>query len=245
MRFKKINSKVEAVIAIILIIFICSLIYPNVQAQTKTSFTPADKFSIPSSNATVSFAYIGNYSTATFESNNWLFQNLSMNRSTPLQNFLISAQNSNITIFTYVSFNLTQTLRLSYQVVGNGKQVFNFGQSRGNGIDWTVTHTVNGKTAFLTEGVDWTISSNGTVVINYDATGNFSVIRYSFANGISDSSNLPFYEQHSVAIATLAAVAIVVVLAAALAVRNNRILREKNVHNTNRKGSILKDKEKP
>lgn len=167
-----------------------------------------------------------------------------MNRSTSLKNFLVSAQNSNITIFTYVSSNFTQTLRLSYAVVGNGKQVFNFGQSRGNGIDWTVTHTVNGKTAFLTEGVDWTISSNGTVVVNYHATGNFSVIRYSFANNISPS-NLPFYEQHSVAIATLAAVVIVVVLAVVLVVRNNTNLRGKSVHNTNRKGSLLKDREKP
>ena len=243
MKFGTINSKVSAVIAIVLIIFICLSVYPNAQAQTKTSFTSADKFIIPSSNGTVSFAYVGNYSTATLEGNNWVFQNLSMNRSTTLKNFLVSTQNSNITIFSYVSSNLTQTLRLNYAVVGSGKQVFNFGQSRGNGIDWTVIHTVHGRTVFLTEGVDWKISSNGTVAVNSVATGNFSVIRYSFANSLSPS-NLPFYEQHSVAIATSAAVAIVVVLAVALSIRNIKNMPEKNVHNSNRKDSILKDREK-
>jgi hypothetical protein len=67
----------------------------------------------------------------------------------------------------------------------------------------------------LAEGDGWTISHDGTIVIN-GARGNVSVIHYnfygSFGNGLQNS-NLPFYQQHSLAITVTAAVAIIVIIA--------------------------------
>jgi hypothetical protein len=243
-----INSKVSSIIALMLIIFISSLIFPNTQAQNNTSFSPADKFQIPSYNGTVSFAVNGSYSQAALYNDSWAFQSLSMNRSTTLNNFLVSAQNCNVTIFSYTASNTTQTLRLRYLVTGDGKQIFNFGQILGvqNSLDWYVVHTINGKSIFLTPGVDWTISPNGTVVVNA-ATGNFSVVHFNSGDTALLNSNLPFYEQHSVAITTSAVVAVVLVLAVVIIVRNKTYLAEKkSVNGASKivKSSPLTDEER-
>ncbi len=245
---KQINSKVSAVIALMLILFISSSIYPNIKAQTAISFSPADQFKIPSYNGTVSFAVNGNYSQATLYNDSWAFQNLSMNRSTTLSNFRVSAQNCNITIFAYTASNTSQTLRLRYSVAGAGYQIFSFGQIQGaqNSVDWYVVHTVNGKSIFLTPGVDWTISRNGTVVVNA-ATGNFSVVHFNSGDTALLNSNLPFYEQHSVAIATSAGLAVVVILAVVLAVRNNKLVTGKKADKNSSiisQSSIIKHEEK-
>lgn len=248
MGLKQINSKVSAVIALMLILFISSSIYPNIKAQTAISFSPADQFQIPSYNGTVSFAVNGNYSQATLYNDSWAFQNLSMNRSTTLSNFRVSAQNCNITIFAYTASNTSQTLRLRYSVAGAGYQIFSFGQihSAQNSVDWYVVHTVNGKSIFLTPGVDWTISRNGTVVVNA-ATGNFSVVHFNSGDTALLNSNLPFYEQHSVAIITSAAIAIVLVLAVVITVKSKTYLTKKKPGkdaSTIVKSSPLKDTEK-
>lgn len=118
-------------------------------------------------------------------------------------------------------------------MTGSGKQIFYFGQIPGvqNTINWYVDSTINGKTLFLTPGVDWTISRNGTVDINA-ATGNFSTVRFSTFNPISMNSNLPFYEQHSIALTTSAVVAIVLVLAVVITLRNRAYLTEKKAGNS-------------
>ena len=131
---------------------------------------------------------------------------------------------------------------------GNGKQIFNFGlPSHVNGVDWTIVKTVNRKNIFLTPGTDYTISSNGTIVVNA-ATGNFSIAHYNFYNNNLLHSNLPFYEQHSVAIATLSVVAIVIVLFTVITVRNRQNFVNKKLSNgalqKNGKLSSLKNKEK-
>jgi hypothetical protein len=244
----RISGKSSIVIAIILIIFISSYIYPNTQAQSNTSFSPKDQFLIPSSNGAISFAVNGSYSNATLENGSWAFNNLSINGSMPIRNFLVSAQNSNVTIFSYFSFNNTvASLGFVYAVEGKGKQIFNFGQqSHVNGVDWTVVKTVNRQNVFLTPGTDYTISTNGTIVVN-GATGNFSIFHFNFFNN-NLNTNLPFYEQHSVAIATSAAVAIVIVLAVVVAVRNRKYLAEKKLGagalTKNIERSTLKDEEK-
>jgi hypothetical protein len=226
----RISGKLSIVIPIILILFISSYIYPNTQAQSNTSFSPDDQFLIPSYNGSINFARNGSYSNATFESESWTFENLNINGSVPLQNFLVSAQNSNVTIFSYFSSNTTiTTLRLRYAVEGNGKQIFNFGQQgHVNEVDWTIVKTVDRKNIFLTPGTDYTISPNGTIVVN-GATGNFSIAHYNFYYNNLLNSNLPFYEQHSVAIATSTATAIIIVLAIVMAVRNRKYLAEKNL----------------
>jgi hypothetical protein len=137
---------------------------------------------------------------------------------------------------------------LRYAVEGNGKQIFNFGQQGPiNGVDWTVVKTVNRKNIFLTPGTDYTISSNGTIVVN-GATGNFSIAHYNFYNNNLLHSNLPFYLQHSVAIATSVATAVVIVLAAGIVARNRKSLAEEKLGNSslqkNNDFSMIVDKEK-
>lgn len=245
----RISGKSSIVIAVILILFISSWTYPNTKAQSNIHFTPEDQFLIPSSNGAVRFAVNGSYSSATLENGSWAFKNLSVNGTTPLQNFFVSAQDSNITIFSYFSSNFTiTTLRLRYAVEGSGKQSFNFGQQgQVNGVDWTIVKTVDRKNTFLTPGTDYKFSPNGEIVVN-GATGNYSIIHYNFSNNRLLNSNLPFYEQQSVAIATSAAVAIVIVLAVVVAVRNRKNLNDKKLDNgtiaKNGKLTTLKDKEK-
>jgi hypothetical protein len=245
----KTANKFSAVIAVIIILFISSVIWSNSQAQINTSFSPASYFLIPSYDGAVSFAQNGSYSKATLENNGWTFENLNINGSMPLQNFSVSAQNSNVTIFSYfTSNNATTTLRLRYSVEGEGKQIFNFGQqTHVNGVDWTVVKTLNRKNTFLTPGTDYTISSNGTFVVN-GATGNFSIAHYNFYNNNLLHSNLPFYEQHSVAIATSATVATFVVLAVVIGMRNRKYLTEKKLGNgaltKNGKISTIEEREK-
>ena len=61
------------------------------------------------------------------------------------------------------------------------------------------------------------------MVVN-GSPGNFSIFRFGNLFSGLPNSNLPFYEQHSVAIATSAVVAGVVGLAIVLAVRNNKFI---------------------
>ena len=219
----KISNKFLVVIAVVFFLFISLWICPSSQAQNNTSFAPTNHFLIPSNNGAVSFAQNGSYSKATLENDGWVFEDLRMNGSFPIQNFSVSAQNSNVTIFSYFSSNnATTTLRLRYAVVGEGKQIFNFGlKGHVNGVDWTVIKTVDRKNIFLTPGTDYTISSNGRIVVN-GGTGNFSIAHYNFYNNNLLHSNLPFYEQHSVAIATSAALASIAVLVVVISVRNRK-----------------------
>jgi hypothetical protein len=213
-----INSNVSAGIAIIVILCIFPWVCSFTQAQTVVSFQPSDKFSIPSNNGSVSFAVNGTYSNATFENDTWTFVNLHLSGSQPLEDFTFSTQDSNVTIFSYRSNNNTsfQSVRIKYAVEGQGKQTLNLGLGPEKGgssssLEWSVIVNNN---VFLAQGEGWTISDDGTMVIN-GATGNVSVVHYgffgSFGNGLQNS-NLPFYQQHSVAIAIGAAAAIVVVI---------------------------------
>jgi hypothetical protein len=149
---------------------------------------------------------------------------LKLNGSEPLSNLKVSTQNSNITIFYYVEFNTTlRRVMISYSVEGQGKQALNLGigslEGTWSGIDWSVISTRVGANVFMTEGKDWTISKDGTIVVT-GVTGNVSIIHWGFfENGLS-TSNLPFYQQHSVAIVTAAAVTVTIVFAVAIKVRN-------------------------
>lgn len=251
MRPTRISGKLLFVIPIILILFISSYIYPGIQAQSNTSFSSANQFLIPSYNGAISFAANGSYSKAALENEVWTFENLNIHGSTPLQNFSVSSQNSNVTIFSFFSSNnATTTLRFRYSVEGSGKQIFNFGLQGHvqNAVDWTIVKTVNRKNIFLTPGPDFTISSNGTIVVN-GATGNYTIDHFNFNNNNNlFNSKLPFYEQHSIAIVTSIVVAIVVVLAVVVAVKNTKFLTEKKLGNgvqtKNGDFSSLNDKEK-
>ena len=220
------RNKVSTVIAIIVIIFILSLNFPNAQAQTNTSFTPSDKFLVPAFNGSISFAVNGTYSSATFENNTWIFTNLSLKGSQPIENFEISTQNSNVTISSYITTNGTaegvpdQTARLRYVVEGKGEQILNFGVGSGE-LEWTVSF--NGHLVAQDEG--WNTLHNGIAVTG--ATGSISVTRYFYYDYNVPTSNLSsFYQQHSVAIITAMIVAITVVVAVVIKVKNRASLNE-------------------
>jgi hypothetical protein len=215
-------NKVSAGIVIIVIVLIFPWTCPNAQAQTNITFSPADKFNIPSYNGTISFAVNGTYSEATFENDTWTFMNLCLTGSQPLENFKFSAQNSNVTIFSYQTYNTSsfQIVLLRYLVEGQGKQILNLGFVSQGGlsasVEWSV---IVGNNVFMAEGEGWSISHDGSMVVT-GVTGNVSIAHWDFGgNGLS-SSNLPFYQQHSVAIATVMAVAIVISLAVVIKIKN-------------------------
>jgi hypothetical protein len=215
------RNKVSAGIAIIAIVLIFPWTCPNTQAQTNITFSPADKFNIPSYNGTISFAVNGTYSEATFENDTWTFTNLHLNGSQPLANFKISTQNSNVTIFSYLAFNTTlQSALLRYVVEGQGKQILNLGlgsqEGEWTGADWSV---VTGNNVFMAEGEGWTISNDGTLIVT-GATGNVSIVHWGFFENSLPSSNLPFYQQHSVAIVIAMVVAVTIIVAIVIKVKS-------------------------
>ena len=214
------NSKVLIGIAIIVIIFILSLACSNSQAQTSIAFKPTDIFLVPAYNGSLSFAVNGTYSAATFENNTWTFTNLQLNGSQPLKNLEFSTQNSNVTIFSYLTFNNTafQGIQLGYAVEGKGKQVLNLGLGSEE-EDWEWSVAFNG--VFIGEGDGWNILRDGTLVVT-GATGNVSIFDFESFGNSAPSSNLPFYQQHSVAIIITVAVAATVVVAVVIKVNSRK-----------------------
>jgi hypothetical protein len=220
-----INSKVSVGVTIIIILLFSPWIYPNAQAQNNLVLTPAEKFSIPLYNGTLSFAFNGTYSKATLENDSWTFTNLNLMGSQTLQNFTVSAQNSNITIDFYSALNFTRrSSLLLYTVEGQGKQVFNFGQATGGekftAVDWSVI--VGNNFVFLPEGQEWTISSDGTIFVNGVSSGNVSIIHWAFFDSSTMGSNLPFYQQHSVALAIVVSLSVVVAASVVMKVRETK-----------------------
>jgi hypothetical protein len=187
------------------------------QAQTNASFSPTDKFSIPAFNGNINFAVNGTYSEASLVNNSWIFMNLRLNGSLPIENLEFSAQNCNVTIFFYQEFNATgfNIILLTYIAQGKGEQSLNFGlgaQEKGVGTsaEWNV---VFGTRVITEEGDGWTFLHNGTLVVTgASANENVTILHYVFP--VSSTSNLPFIQQQSVAIT----VTIVLVLTVAIAV---------------------------
>lgn len=209
-----------------MIVLILSWACPIVLAQTDINFTSNDKFDIPASNGTITFAANGSYAWAGLENGVWRYVNLRIDGSQPLENFKVSAQDSNVTIVSYRAGNTTRSARLRVFVEGQGKQTFNVGinveQGEWSGHpDWSVI--VNG--VWMGEGDVWSITPDGTLTIT-GADGNVTIAHYGFleAMGSENSSNQPFYQKHSVAIITTVVVAITVIIAIAIRMRNKKHL---------------------
>lgn len=184
-------------VTIALVILVLSLAYPNTSAQTTTSFTPASEFRTPAYNGSISFAENGTYSTATLQNDTWTFTDLNINMSQPLETLWFSVKNSDVTIFAYQTnaFGF-QGDQLIYSVQGEGQQVVNMGVgAHGSSADWVV----------FTNGTlpnhGWSVSTDGTVTVT-GLTGIIDIVYFGFTNELG--SNLPFYEQHSVAIGVAA-----------------------------------------
>ena len=115
------------VYAIIVCLFVAgySCIYSTVQAQTIMNLAPSDQFTIPNINGTINFAIDGSYTNAILTNNSWEFANLHLDgmRNLTFGSFKVSAQNSNVTITSYISFNENDEQgQLNYSVAGKGTQ---------------------------------------------------------------------------------------------------------------------------
>lgn len=213
-----------AIIFILVTLTIFSCTCPNLQAQTEVNFSPADKFSIPTYNGTISFAVNGSYSTASLENDTWAFMNLRLNGSLPLENLEFSAINCNVTIFSYEAFNTTplNILLFNYVVEGKGEQILNLGLSskgaESNAINWNV---VFGTHVVTTEGNGWNLLPDGTLIVT-GASGNENVTILHYDYSFENNSKLPFYQQHSAAITVTIAVAVTVVIAVVIKVRTRK-----------------------
>ncbi len=201
--------------ALALALVFCSILPSSHAQNAAVSFTTADRFGIPGNNATISFAVNGSCSSALLVDKTWIFENLVLNDSQPLGTLKFSAENSNITIRFYRAYNFSfRSAILSYNVAGVGKQTVNLGlnTSQTTSSEWSV---IVPNSIFLAEGEGWTLLPGNTVVITV-AASSVTVVHYNFI-APEGNSNLPFYEQHSVAVVTVGAVAVIV--AAALGIR--------------------------
>lgn len=196
-------------VAVAALVLILPLICPNALAQTSTAFDPTQKFSVPAYNGVVRFAVNGTYSNATFQDNAWTFTDLSLNQSQPMPYLQISTKNSDVTVWYYGVNTLFPYNMLNYYTQDNGQQSINMGLTNaGESVDWVVFSN----NTFVTNG--WNVLQNGTVTVT-GLTGNITVIYFGFTNELGNS-NLPWYEQHSVAIAVAIAVAATVGVAIAV-----------------------------
>lgn len=203
-----------ATAALFIVATVLSSLCGNVQAQNATTFSSVDQFEIDPLNGSIHFAYNGTYSSATFENNTWYFNDLTLNGSRVLGNLRVSVQNSNITIYSFSAYANQSRQSVRYNAEGAGQQVFHFGlNNTTHPSEWWVTLTGS---VFLAEGRDWQLLPDNTVIVN-GQTGNISVVHYNF--GATNDSNLPFYEKHSIALATTASVAATIAVAAIISVK--------------------------
>jgi hypothetical protein len=200
-------------LAAAIILLVLPILCPDAKAQDGTTFTSQDRFSIPELNGSISFALNGSYSSATLENDTWNFNDLILNNSQPLGNLKISVENSNITVRSFRSHLIfSRSAQLRYNVQGIGTQTINLGLNSTqptHSSEWTVTvpSVTVPNTVFLAEGDHWNLLPDNSVVVS-GLTGNVSVTHYGF--NIPNTSNLPFYEQHSAIITTLALLVVIV-----------------------------------
>ena len=210
------KSALIGLAAAIILVLVFPTLCPDVKAQNATAFSPQDKFSIPELQGSIRFALNGSYSSATLENDTWNFKDLSLNNSKALGNLKISVEKSNMTVWSYQSYLFFgRSTFLRYNVQGIGNQTINLGLNSTqptNAIEWTVTvpSVTVPKTVFLTEGDHWNLLPDNSVVVS-GLTGNVSVSHFSF--NTPNTSNLPFYQQHSVVITTVFLVAVIVAVA--------------------------------
>jgi hypothetical protein len=207
--------------AVLIIVVVFSAIYPSTQAQTNTTFTSKDKFSIPELHGSISFSVNGSYSEATLQNGTWIFSDLRLNNSQPLRTLKISAENSNVTVYSYRAnqFGATnqsfRSITLRYTVEGLGKQTVNLGLNSSqptSPTEWTITVPDKG---ILAEGNGWQLLPDNSIVVT-GLTGNVSISHFTYN---MPTTSGPFYVQHSIAIITAAVVAATIAVAAVIRVK--------------------------
>jgi hypothetical protein len=204
-----------AVIVVLAFSYFC----PSIQAQTRTTFTSSDRFTIPQLNGAITFAENGSYLSAVLENGTWTFTDIRFNQTQSVGTLKVSAENSNMTIIAYSSFSFFgRNPTIYYNAAGDGRQTVNLGlNSTTHSSEWSIVVKRN---IFLAEGEGWHLLPDNTVVLS-GLTGNISVthINFGLPNDGNSNGNLPFYVQHSVIITVAAALAVVVATAIMLKVK--------------------------
>lgn len=216
-----VRKPIQAVLALVFVFITLVSSLPYVDAQQLTAFTTSDHFDIPALSGSIRFAYNGSYTKATLENGSaWRFEGLSINGSQPQGPIVVSAWDSNLTIFSfYASQSAANFPRKSvrYYAEGIGQQVFDIGVTGTTDVsEWWVTLPGG---VFLAEGKDWQLFGNNTVKVN-GQTGNISVVHYQY--GLDQVRDLPFLEGHSVALLTVVAVAVTVTAAVLISLKRRR-----------------------
>jgi hypothetical protein len=208
-------------VAILILMFISC--FPEAEAQTQVNpvFTSADTFSASDSNSTIRFAVNGSCTSITLSDGVWTFTGLKLGYSRSTANLSVSAKDSNMTIFSVSASNFSaRSVSLRYNAVGVGSQSVRFVDiaQQTSSVEWSVI--VPGASGsgmvWLSQGHNWNLLPNNTVVIN-DVTGNITVSRYNLGAFQPTSNNEPFPLAHSIALITLGV--LVAVVAVALVVK--------------------------
>ena len=189
------------------------------KGQLGTNFSTADSFKLKSLDGTISFALNGTYSTATLANNTWVFENLRLNGSQPLNTLRVSAQDSSIIINSYQTFNTTLGVAmLRYVAQGQGQQTFNIGIAAN---EWRGGLHPEWSVIVEREGEEWKIKPDGTLTVT-GVVGNVSITYFGFIGLIENETDLTFYEQHSVSIATIALVAVIASIGAIISLKTKK-----------------------
>ena len=209
------HRSTQAGIAIISLLSLFALPFLlNVQAQNTTPLLTTDEFNIPQLGSSINFAVNGSYRSATLENNTWIFRGLALNNTQTQGTLQISTENTNITITDFRSnpaFGRSQYVR--YISDREGIQRINLGNNYTTNIEeWMVTHNRQ----YLNAGKDWQLQRNNTVIVN-SQPGNMTVIHYNW--DMPYISDLPFLEQHSIALTVAAIFAGTVLVATTIRIK--------------------------
>jgi len=195
---------VKNMLKIFFAIFIILLFIPltcfALQTQDEIIFYPTDIFEIPNYNGSINFANGGKCESASLYNKIWSFENLSLNNGFRLGTLNISAIDSDVTVLSIQGFgsDISGAI-LSYTVIGDGEQSFNFGIDANQG-SWSVSFN----DVFVAENSGWHILSDNTISI-IGATSNVTLLYFVFPDFLGnngDSLNKSFFQQHSVLIIT-------------------------------------------
>lgn len=216
---------------VMLIVFLILLgIFQPLRAETQIQFMPEDKFGIPGNNATIVFAFNGSYSEAKLENSTWIFRDLKMDYplsflgynlsdSQRAGDLKVSCQDSNITIWAYLSFYYTLPVySLVYFAEGAGKQTVNLGLNSTDPPDPSEWSVITRDNVFLAQGEGWTLLPDNTVIVS-GLTGNVTIAHFELTP--SEKSML-FSMQHSITIITGVILAAVVGFAVVIRIRQGR-----------------------
>ena len=191
-------------------------IYSNALAQTNTTFTSNDKFTIPELNGSIRFNVNGTYSSSLLQNNSWVFTDLKLANSPIVRTLKISVENSNMTVYSYrTSPQFGRSTSLRFNVDGQGKQSVNFGLNITKATDpseWLITIPNGG---IVVEGIRWNLLPDNTIIVN-GLSGNVTVSHFNYT---MPTSTGPFYVQHSIAIITGAVAAAVIAVAVVIRIK--------------------------